>query len=139
MRSFYPLVSRLLFVSLLGVGSLGARAQTLPPGQGLVADTTELRVLRQFYAATGGPQWTTRTNWLQGTTLAEAGTWFGVGLDNGDVTSLVLRNNHLVGPLPAAFGELRQLQSLALANNQLSGPLPASMARQVLMNQCFLS
>lgn len=48
------------------------RAQAVPAGQGLVADSTELRVLRQFYYATGGDGWYNRTNWLTGTTLADA-------------------------------------------------------------------
>ena len=47
-----------LAVALLGLFGLfawspflsPARAQAVPPGEGLVADSTELRVLRQFYA-----------------------------------------------------------------------------------------
>jgi Leucine-rich repeat (LRR) protein len=98
----------------------------VPPGEGLVADSTELRVLRQFYAATGGPQWTTRTNWLTGTTLAEAATWHGVTVGGGDVTQLTLAGNGLRGPLPAGLGRLARLEILNLNHNQLTGSLPAA-------------
>ncbi|MBD2769341.1 hypothetical protein IC235_15745, partial [Hymenobacter sp. BT664] len=115
-------LARIVFVALLA--AQGARAQAGPPGQGLVADTTELRVLRQLYYATNGPQWTTRTNWLTGTTLAQAATWYGVMVSQGDVTQLVLNNNGLRGPLPADLGRLTQLELLQLSHNQLTGPLP---------------
>jgi len=99
----------------------------LPPSQGVVADTTELRVLREFYAATGGPNWQNHTNWLEGATLADAATWYGVGVYNGDVYSLHLVNNGLVGPLPASLGALTQLEELHLYQNRLSGNLPAAV------------
>lgn len=130
----------LLLVLLLA--PLGAWAQL---NEGQVADSTELRVLHQFYTSTGGDQWTNRINWpstsaeWQAATLAQASTWCGVGIAGGDVTGLYLQGNNLRGPLPAAFGELRLLQGLYLAYNQLTGPLPASMARLTLMNQCSLS
>ncbi|MBD2768430.1 hypothetical protein IC235_11065, partial [Hymenobacter sp. BT664] len=111
----------------LSAAFFGARAQAVPPGQGLVADTTELRVLREFYDATDGPQWTTRTNWLTGTTLAQAAAWAGVWVANGDVVELGMYSNGLRGPLPASLGLLRGLQVLYLPGNRLSGPLPASL------------
>ncbi|MBD2769597.1 hypothetical protein IC235_17040 [Hymenobacter sp. BT664] len=128
MAVFYPFLRvgrRLALVVLLAlVAALGTRAQTVPPGQGQVADTTELRVLRQLYHATAGPRWTTRTNWLTGTTLAQAATWYGVTVSEGDVTQLVLNNNGLRGPLPADLSRLTQLELLQLSHNQLTGPLP---------------
>ncbi|AMJ67760.1 hypothetical protein [Hymenobacter sp. PAMC 26628] len=68
---------------LLLLFAVGAQAQTVPAGQGLVADATELSALRAFYNATGGPNWTTRPGWLKGTTLAEAGNWPGVCVSGG--------------------------------------------------------
>ncbi|HEX8658563.1 MAG TPA: hypothetical protein VF690_13550, partial [Hymenobacter sp.] len=114
MPSFYCFFlragGRLALAALLALSAAfsGVRAQ------GLVADTTELRVLRELYQATDGPQWTTRTNWLSGTTLAEAATWYGVTVAGGDVTQLVLTNNGLRGPLPASLGRLARLQLLQL-------------------------
>ena len=135
-RALLGLLLGLLLLPLAG------RAQA---SQGQVADSTELRVLRQFYYATGGDQWTNHPNWpatpaaWAGATLADAATWYGVGVSAGDVTSLYLGSNHLVGQLPVSFGELRQLGGLSLSFNQLSGPLPASMAQQANMNQCLLA
>ncbi|MFC7670463.1 hypothetical protein ACFQT0_26125 [Hymenobacter humi] len=94
-----------------------------------MADSTELRVLRHFYAATGGPAWTTRTNWLTGTTLAEAGTWAGVTVSGGDVTGLVSGNNNLQGTLPAALGQLRGLTVLECYTAPgLTGAIPRPWA-----------
>ncbi|WP_345055661.1 DUF6443 domain-containing protein, partial [Hymenobacter glaciei] len=117
----------LLVVALLLAGR--AQAQTVPAGQGLVADTTELRVLRELYAATGGPQWTNHTNWLSGTTLADAAAWHGVGVSGGDVTGLFLQGNGLQGTLPSSLGALHGLQILYLHGNALTGPLPESLGQ----------
>jgi RHS repeat-associated protein len=107
--------------------------------EGLVADSIEMRVLHEFYAATGGPLWTAHTNWLQGTTLAEAATWYGVNVQQGDVVELYAMSNHLVGSLPASLGELRQLQGLYLAANELSGPLPANLANLTQLHTAQLN
>jgi len=140
----------LVFCAVAGLSA--ARAQTMPAGQGLVADTTELRVLRQFYYATGGATWYNRTNWLQGNTLGDAATWAGVTVSGGDVTGLAnVRNNMqgrlpaslgllaaltqlqlsdavgLSGPIPRELGQLRRLQSLAIVSTGVSGPIPAEI------------
>ncbi|WP_345125078.1 DUF6443 domain-containing protein, partial [Hymenobacter antarcticus] len=134
-----PLRRALILLILLCAAALATRAQSVPAGEGLVADTTELRVLRELYTATGGPQWTDHTNWLSGTTLADAATWYGVGVSGGDVTSLRLGSNGLSGPLPAAFGALHELQILYLQGNALSGPLPASLGECLRLVLLYLS
>jgi RHS repeat-associated protein len=106
-----------------------SQAQTLPASEGLVADSTEVRVLRQLYTTTGGPQWTVRNNWLQGTTLAEAATWAGVGVSEGDVITLSLVSNQLRDSLPPSLGQLRALQYLDLRANQLTGSLPTTLGQ----------
>lgn len=58
-------VALLLDLRLLLAAS-ASYAQTVPPGQVQVADST---VLRQFYDATRGDNWTNLTKWLQGTSL----------------------------------------------------------------------
>jgi len=148
---FRCFIGPLLALTLVLVAE-SAHAQAVPVGQGLVADTTELRVLRQFYYTTGGPAWNNRTNWLSGTTLAEAGTWFGVSVAGGDVTGLVSGGNNLQGRVPASLGkllgltqlqlngaagltgalprelgQLRQLQSLIISFTGVSGPIPAEI------------
>lgn len=73
-----------------------------PVGEGVVPDSLELAALRALYTSTNGPGWHRNTNWLKGTTLAEAATWHGVTVEDGDVQELVLYSNQLRGPLPAA-------------------------------------
>ena len=80
-------------------------------------------VLVALYNATEGGSWTTRTNWLSGRPLDE---WHGVTTDSdGRVTALNLSSNSLYGALPAALGDLTNLESLVLSNNELTGPIPA--------------
>ena len=128
----------LLLLSWLSPFAPQAWAQGVPSGQGLVADSTELRVLREFYATTGGPQWRNQTNWLSGTTLADAGTWYGVGVSNGDVVRLDFYENNLRGTLPASLGGLRQLQKLVVAANQLTGGIPATIGQLRQLREIYL-
>jgi RHS repeat-associated protein len=117
-------IFRFLAVIILILGSSCAIPLQAQTDEGLVADSTELRVLRQFYWATGGTNWLHSDHWLQGTSLAEADDWNGVTVENGDVVGLNLSQMHLTGPLPIALGKLTQLRSLFLAGNNLLGPLP---------------
>lgn len=119
-RFLLPLLS--WFAALAAVAPTSARAQ------GLVDDTTEVRILRQFYYHTGGPQWVTRTHWLDGTTLADAAQWTGVTVENGDVTRLVLMSNQLTGPVPECLGRLTALRILDLSGNPSLGPTWPSAA-----------
>lgn len=97
--------------------------------QGLVPDSTELRVLRQLYHATGGPTWNRSGNWLTGSTLADAATWEGVRTNGQDVVGLDLPSNNLRGALPTDLSRLRRLQVLDMSSNQLNGPLPQELGR----------
>ena len=87
----------------------------------------ERSALVALYNAAGGGNWTGRRNWL---TAAPLSTWHGVATnDLGQVTGLVLEDNHLEGTLPSRLGDLRSLSVLDLSNNAgLTGPLPASLA-----------
>jgi RHS repeat-associated protein len=112
---------------------LASRAQV---NEGLVPDATELRVLREFYLATGGDSWSDRTNWPTSqawpatATSADFGTWTGVGVTNGDVTSLYRNSVNLQGSLPASLGLLTGLTYLTLVNNPgLTGPLPENLGQ----------
>ena len=121
---------------------LTAQAQT---NQGLVPDSVELRVLRQFYYATGGDGWTNRTGWpntaaaWRAATVAAAGSWYGVGVGGGDITSLERTNNELSGTIPAALGQLKALLYLSLRyNNQLHGTIPAALSQLSALHSLFL-
>lgn len=71
--------------------------------------------LKAFYDATGGPNWTNRSNWLQG----KINTWFGVSVVNNEVTAINLPNNNLVGSVPVDLVNLSQLITLNIANNKI--------------------
>ena len=88
----------------------------------MAADRAALVTL---YNATGGANWTNNTNWLSNEALSE---WHGVTTDgNGRVTELDLYNNRLSGAIPAALGNLTNLQTLILEINQLGGAIPAAL------------
>ena len=78
-----------------------------------------------FYNATGGAKWRSSSNWLSDRPIGE---WYGV-TTNGDgrVTALSLQSHRLTGPIPAALGDLTNLESLNLGFNPLTGPIPATL------------
>jgi len=82
--------------------------------------------LEALYRATGGDDWKDNTNWLSDEPLEE---WHGVGVSNGRVNDLSLRNNDLDGQIPAAIGLLDDLFILDLSGNPMTGPIPPAIAR----------
>ena len=83
----------------------------------------ERAALEALYDATDGPNWTDSTNWK-----TAAGDWYGVTTDDaGNVTRLDLPENNLSGTLPAAVGNLINLQVLHLPINDLSGTIPTEL------------
>ncbi|RTQ46082.1 hypothetical protein EJV47_23305 [Hymenobacter gummosus] len=116
-----------LAVALLSAGIITpGMAQST---EGLVPDSTELRVLRQFYHHTGGPAWASHgtDHWLEPVNrLSDVNTWLGVYVYNGDIAHISLPSNGLRGDLPDCLSELRQLRHLNLAENQLAGSLPTT-------------
>ncbi|MCY3680025.1 MAG: dockerin type I domain-containing protein [Gemmatimonadetes bacterium] len=81
-------------------------------------------VLVALYNATGGTNWTTKTNWLSNNDIS---TWHGVSVSNGKVTGLDLSLNNLMGTIPAALGNLNNLENLNLTGNQLNGAIPTAL------------
>ena len=92
-----------------------------------VPDTIALMAL---YNSTGGANWTTNTNWGSTEPLS---AWYQVHVNaDGRVeilgpTTPTCSGNNLVGTLPAALGNLDQMEQLSLCGNQLSGTIPASL------------
>jgi gliding motility-associated-like protein len=78
-----------------------------------------------FYNATGGPNWTNHTNWLQ--PGKNVSTWFGINVLNDRVHYIVLGDNNLTGHIPTEIGELDDLRALHLSSNHLSGTIPSSL------------
>ena len=89
-----------------------------------------------LYNTTDGPNWTNRTNWLSDEPLEH---WYGVTTDDdGRVTQLLLRENNLNSPIPAAVGNLTGLVRLDFQGNQLSGSIPGSLGNLSNLEQLRL-
>ena len=98
---------------------------------------TDRDVLEVLYHASGGPDWSNRTNWLSDLPVSE---WYGVGTDgSGRVTHLSLWGNRLNGPIPPELGQLTHLQELFLEENELSGPVPAELGGLSHLRSLFLA
>ena len=88
-------------------------------------DESDREILRDFYNATGGANWTDNDGWLSNQALNQ---WHGVSTNGqGQVTQLSLRNNGLSGSLPAQLGKMESLEVLSLDRNSISGSLPVEL------------
>jgi hypothetical protein len=86
--------------------------------QGFPADlVTDSLALIALYNATGGSQWTTKTNWLTG----EIETWAGVTVNGQSITALNLSTNKLTGPVPDPLVDIQAMQTINLSNNSITG------------------
>eukprot|EP00762_Andalucia_godoyi_P001018 ANDGO_01935.mRNA.1 Putative leucine-rich repeat-containing protein DDB_G0281931 len=97
------------------------------------SDPLVYEVLATFYAETQGPSWIQqcRNDALRqgcwGDQTVSACDWFGLSCDsNGNITSIVLQNNGLFGPLPSVVAQLKSLRSVDLSRNRLGPDVPAS-------------
>ena len=98
---------------------------------------TDKAALVALYNATDGANWTTNTNW---TTDQALSSWHGVTTNSDDrVTALVLNSNSLDGPLPAALGDLSELEQLDLRDNALSGALPTELGNLTNLTSLLLN
>ena len=86
---------------------------------------TDRAALVALYDTTGGTNWTDNTNWRGNSSIGE---WYGVTTnDDGRVTELRLHQNNLSGQIPAALGNLSNLEVLLLLDNGLTGPIPPAL------------
>ncbi len=98
-------------------------------------NTTDSLALLNLYSTTGGFGWKHKTGWR---TKAPLGSWYGVTVQGGRVTGIVLPNNNLTAnTLPYTLGRLSNLQVLDLDSNALKGVLPDSLGN--LSNLTVLS
>ncbi len=87
-----------------------------------------------LFDSTKGPNW--RRSWELEKPLEE---WYNVHLnDDGRVTSIILTANRLEGIIPAAIGNLDQLQVLWLNTNRLTGELPPEIGKLKSLQQLYL-
>lgn len=111
----------LLSLSILCVAIALPAAAAIP--------AAEREALVAFYDDTGGPGWTTRTNWL-GAAGTEC-TWVGVRCDptRSTVTGIGFIYNNLRGRFPASVLELPNLKELVLNGAALSGAIPPEIGQ----------
>jgi Leucine-rich repeat (LRR) protein len=107
---------------LIGALAFAVRASAAIP-------VSERDALVAIYNATGGANWTDKTNWL-----AAAGTectWYGVYCDEAqsNVVGIGLGDNNLRGTFPPDIAKLTKLRNLQLWYNHLSGPLPQEIGQ----------
>ena len=118
-RRAHPLIMLLVVL-------LSALLCLAPGAQAQDSIATDNAALTALYNATDGANWTTNTNWTSDEPLS---SWSGVTTNSaGRVTALVLNDNGLDGTLPAALGDLSELEQLDLQDNALSGALPSELA-----------
>ncbi len=86
----------------------------------------EKDALIAIYDATGGDAWTNKTGWK---TASDPCTWHGITCDAAKthITKINLTANNLVGTLPAAIGDLPELDDVRFTNNKISGSIPAEI------------
>ena len=123
-----PAVVRVLVLAAVAGAAMDAAAQ------GSVAG--DRAALAAFYDATGGPDWTDRTNWASDEPLD---AWHGVTTDaDGRVAELSLPENNLAGTLPTTLDHLTRLRRLDLGGNRLGGSIPAELGSLVDLEELSL-
>ncbi len=87
-------------------------------------DPKHMIILKEFYRATNGANWTRSDNLLTDAPLKD---WFGITVNGfGDqVSTLSLPNNNLDGHIPESFDQLHTIEALDLQGNHIMGPLPS--------------
>ena len=98
---------------------------------------TDKAALVALYNATDGANWDVNTNWTSEEPLS---SWSGVSTNSdGRVTRLILNRNGLDGTLPAALGDLSELERLDLRSNDLTGSLPSELANLTHLTTLLLN
>ena len=96
---------------------------------------TERDALVALHTSANGASWTVNTNWLTGDPCAD--NWYGVICDSsGNIVTVALENNNLMGTIPTGLGNLANLKELFFYKNQLSGAIPTDLGN--LSNLTYL-
>jgi RHS repeat-associated protein len=142
MRSTLPVF--LFTIILTGILNLRGYAKSPAPVDA-VPDAVEFAALKAIYDSLGGASWKTKTNWPASgswptsATSAQFGTWYGVTVTNGDITSIALGNNNLIGTIPSEIGTLQALNTINLYNNRgITGSIPESIGQISTLKYVYL-
>ena len=80
--------------------------------------TTTAQALMSLFRETRGFEWKSKANWGSGLPCNQ--TWFGVSCDSsGNVISLSLPRNHLVGVIPSSLSGACALKTIHLHENSM--------------------
>lgn len=95
-------------------------------------------ILANFYATTGGhSEWDRKANWL--TFENSECVWFGVDCNTeGQIISLSLPGNGLMGHIDTRIGLLTALKTINLSVNQLEGSIPLQLWSLPLLEEISL-
>jgi hypothetical protein len=104
----------------------------------VLADAATRDALRQLYEVAHGAVWHRRTNWLSDRGVCK---WHGIECAGarGEVTSVDLGGNGVVGTLPAALASLTSLRVLNIDESRLSGTLPAGLSSLTTLTTILLA
>ncbi len=127
----FKLESRILLVFIL----LSLLFWAIPNQTKAQVSTQDSLALVSLYNNTGGPSWTTQTNWLSG----PVDTWYGITVTEGRVSDINLSGNNLTDTLPTDIGQIDSLVTLDLSSNQLVGPIPSELGYFFKINLINLS
>ena len=82
---------------------------------------SERTALLALYESTQGEKWHRSDNWMGPPGTEDS--WYGVTVEDGHVTSLILNSNEVNGTIPPDLGRLAELRTLSLYGRQYS-PVP---------------
>jgi hypothetical protein len=106
----------------------------------------ERAALIALYNATNGDSWNNNSSWKginpepDGfSQIGTEGTWYGITVQNNQVTKIILLYNNLVGSIPPELGNLTGLDNLYLKNNQLSGTIPVELGNLNSLKNLYLN
>ena len=100
--------------------------------------TSQRGALVALYDSAGGPRWWRNDNWLTDAPLED---WYGVRTDkHGNVVSLFLARNNLIGRIPARIGDLTELRVLVISNSYGLdfGPIPPEIGELTSLERLSL-
>jgi hypothetical protein len=106
----------------------------------------ERAALIALYNATNGDSWNNNSNWKNinpepdgFSQIGTEGTWYGITVQNNQVTKIILLYNNLVGIIPSELGNLNGLDNLNLKNNQLSASIPGELGNLSNLENLYLN